>query len=244
MTETEDKKTKTSKLVIASLILATPVIVMAVVTLFIHSLVIDMPGFVGILLLMLTLASIVLTFLSLHLINKCKGKTKGKNLALVVLIIVYSSFAFMFCHLSGIRYHPPWTWCQGNLRQLKVAIDIYSYENDGKYPTADKWCDLIKDDFVKDALVCTAKSRKVERCSYAVNPNCEPNSPADVVLLFETQGGWNQHGGPELLNAQNHPDHKNDFWGYKIPGCNVMFNDGHAEFVPKKRFAELKWKAE
>jgi hypothetical protein len=93
--KTEDNKTKTSKLAIASLILAIPVVVMSIVTWFVHSLVIDMPGCVRILLLLLTLASIVLTFLSLHLINKCKGKMKGKNLAVLVLIIVYSSFTFL-----------------------------------------------------------------------------------------------------------------------------------------------------
>jgi prepilin-type processing-associated H-X9-DG protein len=117
-------------------------------------------------------------------------------------------------------------------------------ENDGRYPTAEKWCDLLKDYYIKDDLVCPAKRSTGEQCSYALNPNCEPNSPADVVLLFETNGGWNQHGGPELLNTQNHPDYKDWFWGYKIPGCNVMFNDGHVEFIPKKQFAELKWKAE
>ncbi len=102
----------------------------------------------------------------------------------------------------------------------------------------------MKDYHDEDDLVCPAKSRKVERCSYAINPNCKPNSPVDVVLLFETQGGWNQHGGPELLSTQNHPEHKDWFWGYRVPGCNVMFNDGHVEFVPKDRFDELKWKAE
>lgn len=242
--QTEDKKKKISKLAIVSLILATPVVVMAVVTLSIHSLVIDMPGFAKILLLMLTLASIVLTFLSLHLINKCKGKMKGKNLAVVVLIIVYSSFAFLFLQLSGIRYHPPWTWCQVHLRQLKLPLDMYMDDNDGRYPTAENWCDLLKVYHVEDDLVCPAKRRTGERCSYAINPNCEPNSPTDVVLLFETKGGWNQHGGPEMLSIENHPEYRDWFWGYKIPGCNIMFNDGHVEFVPKKRFAQLKWKAE
>lgn len=242
--KTEDQKTKISKLAIASLILAIPVFVMAIATLFIHRLVIDMPGFAKILLLMLTLASIVLTFLSLHLINKCKDKMKGKNLAVAVLIFVYSSFLLLHMIFSGTRIDPLYVFCNMNLRHLKVAIDIYCHENDGMYPIAEKWCDLLKDYHVEDQLICPAKSRKVERCSYAINPNCEPNSPAEVVLLFETQGGWNQHGGPELLSSQNHPEHKNDFWGYKISGCNVMFNDGHVEFVPQKRFTQLKWKTE
>ena len=150
----------------------------------------------------------------------------------------------MYLHLSGIRIDPLYVFCKMNLRHLKIPFDMYMHDNDGRYPTAEKWCDLLKNYHIEDDLICPSKRSTGERCSYAINPNCEPNSPADVVLLFETQGGWNQHGGPELLSTQNHPDYKDSFWGYKIPGCNVMFNDGHVEFVPKKRFAELKWNAE
>lgn len=242
--KTEDLKPKISKLAVVSLILAIPVVVMTIVTSFVASLLINLPGFVRILLLLLTLVSTILAGLSLNKIKKHKNEVKGKILAVIALIGVTSSFAFMYLHLSGIRIDPLYVFCQMNLRSLKVSFDIYMDENNGKYPTAEKWCDLLKDYLVEDDLVCPAKSRKVERCSYAINPNCEPNSPADVVLLFETQGGWNQHGGPEILSIENHPYERDWFWGYKIPGCNVMFNDGHVEFVPKKRFAELKWKAE
>jgi prepilin-type processing-associated H-X9-DG protein len=203
-----------------------------------------MPGCVRILLLILTLVSIILAGFSLYWIKKNQSEVKGKTLAVVVLIGVTSSFAFLYLQLSGIRYHPMYDRCQQRLYHLKLTLDMYMDENDDRYPTADKWCDLLKVYRVEDQLVCPAKRRTGERCSYAINPNCEPNSPTDVVLLFETQGGWNQHGGPELLNTQNHPEHKDWFWGYRVPGCNVMFNDGHVNFVPKKRFAELKWKAE
>ncbi len=39
---------------------------------------------------------------------------------------------------------------------------------------------------------------------YAMNPNCTPDSPPDMVLLFESRPGWNQHGGPELFTFDNH----------------------------------------
>jgi hypothetical protein len=38
-----------------------------------------------------------------------------------------------------------------------------------------------------------------------------------LVLLFETKGGWNQYGGPELLSTKNH----------KGDGCHVLINDSH-----------------
>jgi len=55
-----------------------------------------------------------------------------------------------------------------------------------------------------------------------------------MVLLFETKGGWNQFGGPEILTTENH----------KGKGCNILFNDGSVEFVKPERLGELKWEAE
>ena len=67
-----------------------------------------------------------------------------------------------------------------------------------------------------------------------MNPNCKPNSPPDMVLLFETKGGWNRPAGPETANTGNcRPD-----------GCNVLFNDGSVTFVKTKDLGKLKWKVE
>ena len=71
------------------------------------------------------------------------------------------------------------------------------------------------------------------RCHYAVNPNCEPDSAGDVVLLFETKAGWNQHGGPELFAFDNH-DPKG--------GC-VLLNDGTVKFIrTPAELQALRWK--
>jgi prepilin-type processing-associated H-X9-DG protein len=50
------------------------------------------------------------------------------------------------------------------------------------------------------------------------------------VLLFETNGGWNKFGGPEILTTENH-------YG---KGSNILFNDGHVRFVSHE-FDKLKW---
>jgi hypothetical protein len=66
-----------------------------------------------------------------------------------------------------------------------------------------------------------------------MNRDCEPTSPGDTVLLFETTAGWNQHGGPELFTFDNH-DPKG--------GC-VLLNDGTVKFVrTKEELAQLRWK--
>jgi hypothetical protein len=68
---------------------------------------------------------------------------------------------------------------------------------------------------------------------YALNPNCEPNSPADTVLLFETKAGWNQHGGPELFTFDNHDPRG---------GC-VLLNDGTVRFIrTEEELHALRWK--
>ena len=45
---------------------------------------------------------------------------------------------------------------------------------------------------------------------------------------------WNQVRGPEMLTTDNH----------KGKGCNILFNDGHVEFVKAERIAELNWGTE
>jgi len=96
------------------------------------------------------------------------------------------------------------------------------------------WCDLLIEyaDVPEKAFVC--RSAGEARCHYAINPNIKPNSPNDVVLLFETKGGWNLFGGPEILSTENHLGE----------GCWILFNDGHAKFVKTEQLAELKWDVE
>jgi prepilin-type processing-associated H-X9-DG protein len=67
-----------------------------------------------------------------------------------------------------------------------------------------------------------------------VNKNIEKyniHSPPDMVLLFDTHPGWNQSGGPELLTTDNH----------KGDGCNVLFVDGHVDFVKTEDLNKLRW---
>ena len=68
---------------------------------------------------------------------------------------------------------------------------------------------------------------------YAMNPDCHFASPPDMVLLFETTPGWNQHGGPELFTFDNH-DPKG--------GC-ILLNDGTVKFIrTEEELMQLRWK--
>ena len=68
---------------------------------------------------------------------------------------------------------------------------------------------------------------------YAMNSSCREGSPDDMVFLFESQPGWNQHGGPELFTFDNH-DPKG--------GC-VLLNDGIVKFIrTTEELEHLRWK--
>lgn len=125
--------------------------------------------------------------------------------------------------------------CMANMRNLGIAFYIYAQDNSNSYPTPEKWCDMLVNkfgDFNDKYFRCP--EGKEGMSSYAMNPNCEPNSPEDIVLLFEAKGGWNQVGGSEMLTTENH----------KGKGCNVLFNDWRVEFVKAERLGGLKWATE
>ena len=126
---------------------------------------------------------------------------------------------------------------------------MYAENNKGQYPTADKWCDLLEPYYKNNSnvLICPATKKSMcgyaktidpnakNQCSYAINPNAKRDCrfPATTILLFESNPGWDQSGGPELLTTQNHNG-----------GCNVLFCDGHVEFVRTENINNLRWTAE
>ena len=77
----------------------------------------------------------------------------------------------------------------------------------GACPRPREWCDLLRP-YLKDATAFVCPATKNQRCSYAFNANLSGVRLADipksrrVVILFESDRGWNAAGGPELLPAQ------------------------------------------
>ena len=182
------------------------------------------------------LVGFVVGVISDHRIYKSKGKLKGRlfsmsgtGLCLVFLII---AFLFPSCPPDDSEYQ---LICSiNNMKGIGASIYLYASEFDDEYPTPDKWCDLMMEhvDVGERAFICPSakKSGSEEKSHYAINPKAEPNSPNDVVLLFETKGGWNQYGGKELLTTENHEN-----------GCNIVFNDGSAKFIKTEDVNSLRW---
>jgi hypothetical protein len=104
--------------------------------------------------------------------------------------------------------------CMTKIAVLGKAMMVYATDNDGKFPPPDNWCDALLEalpNTPEKLFQCPGGGGG--RCHYAMNPNAEPNSPNNTVLLFETRAGWNQSGGPELWTFENH----------RGKGCSVVF---------------------
>jgi hypothetical protein len=110
------------------------------------------------------------------------------------------------------------------------------------YPPASEWYDATVHSYqVEGYTVDVARLHRAISCPsashgryhYAMNPDCDLNSPPDTVLLFEARPGRNQHGGPELFTFDNH-DPKG--------GC-VLLNDGTVKFIrTEEQLQQLRWK--
>jgi hypothetical protein len=127
--------------------------------------------------------------------------------------------------------------CEGNFHEISKALYIYADDNGGRFPDPNKWCDLLADKYIyKESLECPAARKHHDNgpCNYAMNPYCQPNSPPDTVLLFETKGGWNQYGGSEIAA----------FFHKCETECHVMFKGKPSEFIKREDINKLRWKAE
>ncbi|MHC4215036.1 MAG: hypothetical protein ACYSWP_16880 [Planctomycetota bacterium] len=183
-------------------------------------------------------AAIVLSLVSL--LGRRKQKDIIDKVLAIFSIVVPAIIIVDFIFLPGLSINhelPPRIVCATNLSGLGKAMHVYSQDsNDKNFPTPDNWCDLlVKYDYVSEKQFICIKSKKsgnTKRSHFAMNPNCKPDSPPDIVLLFETKGGWNQFGQAELLTTQNHEE----------TGCNIFFNDKSVRFVTKEELSELKWK--
>ena len=186
----------------------------------------------------LTPIAFVLGILALIKIRKSQGLLKGYIISILGILMCMPSCHYSMAGLGSVRPTNRIILCQSKMVMIAKTMRMYANDNEHRYPPEDQWCDLLlqyaeDDKFLfkcPDAMLLGYKGR----CSYAMNPNCEPNSSNNIVLLFESKGGWNQYGGPELLCFDTH----------YIKGGNVLFNDGRVEFVKPKDAGKLKWKDE
>lgn len=131
--------------------------------------------------------------------------------------------------------------CIQNVTQLGMSVQVYADEH-GALPPADEWCDRLMPVLqTKELLVCPAARRL--RSGYAFNRALGGLStaklrklpyPERIVVIFESDLGWNGAGGPESLVKR--PRHR---------GRDVFaFADGSARAVERDKDSELIWRPE
>lgn len=168
------------------------------------------------------------------------GSISGTVIDLLAIVVsVLLALGFIFSGLGAARERGKEVSeksaegvCKGNLHRLGLGMNMYKARHSGAWPEADKWCDeVMKGGFVEAKHFRCPDGGRDERCHYAMNSKARPYSRRRRVLLFESKGGWNQHGGAEMLSTERHGGR----------GCHILFNNGDLEFVGAERVESLRW---
>lgn len=189
--------------------------------------------------------AIILGVVGLLKINKSAGQLKGTGLAVagmalpaIAVPIMAMLMAILMPALGRTRGLTQRLVCMTNMRGLGAAIMVYANDYDNKYPTASQWCDLLIEYADVDPRSFRCRASSGEEFSYGFNENLDglgfDDASADTVMLFEIAGGRNVVGGPELLITDRH----------RCEGCNILFADGHVQFVRSRELGGLKWTVE
>ncbi len=158
-------------------------------------------------------------------------QNKRRLIVLWALFVICGWTVALCLGIPYLNYECKKMWCKEDISLLYHPLRWYADDHNGQYPPGNRWCDLLIEETAEVARYFVCKGGSPARSHYAINANAKPDSPDDVVLLFETNGGWNQSGGPELLTTENH----------KGKGCNVLYVGGHVQFVRSKDIDKLRW---
>jgi prepilin-type processing-associated H-X9-DG protein len=175
-------------------------------------------------------------------VNNSGGKLKGFGLALagtivsaVFLFMIPIFAAMLLPALSAAKQKAQEINCINNEKQLALAIRIYSGDNTNHFPPAATWCDAIKTAVGADKVFKCVAANSNSRCDYAFNAKLDGMDESKInpqtVMIFESDGGWNANGGPELMIGQ--PRHARMFV--------VAFADGSVQQMRESQLSTLRW---
>jgi prepilin-type processing-associated H-X9-DG protein len=95
--------------------------------------------------------------------------------------------------------------CGVNLDGIGCALKVYANDYNNTLPPADQWNDLLimECDISPKSFVCPGSDAIEGESSYAININAVGKNlgqlPTDMVLLFETDAGWDNLTRSELI---------------------------------------------
>ena len=186
---------------------------------------------------------LIFGILSLKKIGRSKGQLGGEALAIAgiavsagALLLGTLYLAILYPVFSNAREKARQTACLSNMKQLSLGLIMYAQDWDEKAPPADTWSDAI-DPYVKSRKIYVCPDALDLKCGYAFNDKLTSDAfatmtnPAETLLFFESNLGWNGHGTAEALPAK--PRHKG--------GDNFAYCDGHCKWVRRGRAPALQW---
>jgi hypothetical protein len=208
----------------------------------IFSVVLGVIGFLGV----TGLAGLILGIVSLVKINGSLGRLRGKGVAvtgivlngimLLLIVPLVVMAGLLLPALAQAKSKAQTINCVNNLKQLSIAIKIYSRDNNDKFPSAANWCDAINTT-VGSPRVFQCPDNLSLRCAYAYNKKVsgmeEGKVDPQTVVLFESNLGWNGAGGPNDV-AMRHRRQSNQL-------VIVGFADGSVQQIPASRLSTLRW---
>ena len=187
------------------------------------------------------LPAVIAGIVALVKIGNSNGRRTGVGMAIAgmalpvaLLPIMALGMGILMPALARVRQLSFRMTCGTNLAGLGQAMQTYAGDYDGRFPTPSRWCDLLTEHSLITPKGLHCPGVPEGPCNYAMNKAVETlgtGAPPDMVLLCETSPGWNQVGGPEILTVENHQG----------DGCNVLFVDGHVEFVKPESLQQLRW---
>ncbi len=149
----------------------------------------------------------------------------------------------MFVWDRGIvrQYHEKrYAACMRRLRDLSEAVEHYREGNRGHLPVASVWGDAILPKVSTEGGVHSLASGS-NHCAYAFNSALSGaeyealRNPEKIIMIFESEQGWNAHGGAELLPSI--PRWPNG-------GDHYCFADGHVVWLHRKKRSDGSWAKE
>jgi hypothetical protein len=186
----------------------------------------------------------VLGIIALVKIRNSGGRLGGAGLAIAsiclsgfFLVMIPFEAAMLLPALAAGRMKAQGVECAVNARTLTKGITIYSNEHGGQLPDPAAWCDAILPSVGGSPAVFQCPDAQSLKSGYAFNSRLkgiklsDVRSPHSTVLLFESDGGWNASGGPEMMLQI--PRHR--------MGIVVAFCDGNIQWIRGAALAGLRW---
>ncbi len=168
------------------------------------------------------------------------GRPTGKLSYTLTCLLVALAIATILLALRSVRPRPhPHAVCLSNVNNISLALQMYVDDNDDRFPPASDWSDRLSE-YVRNRDVYRCDKADGLECGFAYNAFLSGASladiadPSQVVVIFESERGWNAAGGPELLPDE--PRH--------LGGDNYGFADASGKWLPRKKLPDGIWAKE